>query len=158
AGAKERLALVQIFGEIRQAQCVPVLLKVVAGGDDTLRQAALAALLPFDDAEIAAKVISLDSRFSKDTRSVAQSLLTSRKTWARQFLHAVDAGTIDKKSIPLDLVRKMSLHKDESIAELIHKHWGKLQGATTAEMQKQIDDYQNVIKKGTGSPYAGKKL
>ena len=159
AGAKERLALVQIFGEIRQPQCVPVLLKVVGStANDSLRQAALAALLPFDDPVIAAGVISLHNTFSKDTRQVAQSLLTSRKSWARQFVQAVDAGSIDKKSIPLDRVRKMSLHKDESIAAMIRKHWGKVQGATTAEMQKQIDDYQDVIKKGTGSPYVGKKL
>src|SRR5262249_36605738 len=120
ASAKERLALVQIFGEIRQPQCVPVLLKVVADpGNDSLRQAALAALLPFNDDDIASKVISLHNSFSKDTREVAQGLLASRKTWARQFIQAVDAGAIDKKSIPHDLVRKMTLHKDERIGELI---------------------------------------
>jgi putative heme-binding domain-containing protein len=159
ASTKERLALVQIFGEIRQPQCVPVLLKVVAGtGGDRLRQAALAALLPYDDADIAARVISLHNGFSRDTRAVAQSLLVSRPNWARQFLQAVDAGDIKKKAIPHDLVRKMTVFRDERIAELIRKNWGQVQGATTAEMQKQIEHYQDMIKKGTGSPYAGKKL
>ena len=159
ASTKERLALVQIFGETKQPECVPVLLKVVAGpANDSLQQAALAALLPFDKADIAARVISLHNSFSKDTRGVAQSLLASRKSWARQFLEAVDDGAIKKKVIPLDLVRKMTVFKDERIAELVRKHWGQVQGATTAEMQKQIERYQDVIKKGTGSPYAGKKL
>jgi putative heme-binding domain-containing protein len=150
---------VQIFGEIKQPECVPVLLKVVAGpANDSLQQAALAALLPFDNADIAAKVISLHNSFSKDTRGVAQSLLVSRKTWVRQLLESVDTGAINKKAIPLDLVRKMTVFKDERINELVGKHWGQVQGATTAEMQKQIERYQDVIKKGTGSPYAGKKL
>ncbi len=159
ADAKQRLTLVQILGEVKHPGSVPVLLQVISRpGDDRLHEAALSALLPFDDPAIGAKVVLLHNSFSKDTRGVAQSLLASRKTWTRQLLQAVHAGTIDKKTIALDLVRKMTVHKDDAIAELIHKHWAKVQGATTAQMQKQIENYLEVIRKGNGSPYAGKKL
>src|SRR5712691_7426447 len=57
-----------------------------------------------------------------------------------------------------DTIRRMTMHRDERITQLVAKHWGKLQGATTAEMQKKIVRWQQVIGDGTGSPYEGKKL
>lgn len=55
-------------------------------------------------------------------------------------------------------MRKLTLHRDEKITQLIGKHWGKVQGATTAEMQKKIAQIQEILSKGKGSPYPGKKL
>jgi putative heme-binding domain-containing protein len=159
ADAKERLTLVQILGEVKQPRSVPALLQVVADArDESLRQAALASLLPFADPAIGASIIKLHSRLSPDSRGVAQGLLASRSTWTRQLLEAIDASKIDKSQVPVDLVRKMTAHKDEAIASLIQKHWGKVQGATTAQMQKEIERWHATLRQGTGSPYAGKKL
>jgi putative heme-binding domain-containing protein len=159
ADAKQRLALVQILGEVKEPRCVPVLLHVLAQTrDDRLCQAVLAALLPFDDPAIAAGIVKLYPLLSADSRSIALGLLASRKTWTRQFLQAVDAAAIDKRSVPPEVVRKMTAHRDDVIAGLIRKHWGNVQGATTAAMQKQIEHWQTTIRAGTGSPYAGKKL
>jgi putative heme-binding domain-containing protein len=136
-----------------------VLLQTIgATADASLRQAALASLLPFDDPTIGTSVIKLYARLSPDSRGVAQGLLASRKIWTRQLLEAVDAGRIEKGMVPVETVRKMTAHKDERITALVQKHWGKVQGATTAEMQKQIERWQTAIRAGTGSPYAGKKL
>src|SRR5262249_39974210 len=41
---------------------------------------------------------------------------------------------------------------------LVARHWGKVQGATTAEMGKRIERYERVLRGGTGNPYSGKKL
>jgi len=159
ADTKQRLALVQILGEVRETRCVPVLLQLVSqGGDEGLRQAALGALLPFDDPGIATGILKLYPRLSADSRGVALGLLASRKTWTRQVLQAVDSAAIDKGSVPLHVVRKMTAHRDDVIVALIRKHWGNVQGATTAQMQKQIEHWQGAIREGSGSPYAGKKL
>jgi putative heme-binding domain-containing protein len=73
-------------------------------------------------------------------------------------LEAVDAGKLKREDIPADVLRRMTMHRDDRIGQLVGKHWGKIQGATTAEMQKRIGHWQQVVTSGTGSPYPGKKL
>ncbi|MBM4069246.1 MAG: c-type cytochrome [Planctomycetes bacterium] len=159
ASRKQRLELIPILGEIKQPAGVPVLLRVLeTSADADLCRAALGALLPFDDPRIAARVLAAHNQLPAEVRGAAQGLLASRKDWARDLLQAVDAGKIDKSAMALDMVRKLTIHRDDKIASLIDKHWGKVQGATTAEMSKQIDRLRGVIAAGAGSPYAGKKL
>jgi putative heme-binding domain-containing protein len=159
ADANERLQYVQVFGEVRQPQCVSVLLDLVAQtNDEPLRLATMTSLQTYDDARIAATVIGLYGKVSDDGRSVAQTLLASRRAWARELLDAVDAGQIDAKSLPLDVVRQLTVHRDEQIAAAVARHWGTVTGATTEEMQQQIARLTDVVRSGSGSPYDGKKL
>ncbi|HEV3004640.1 MAG TPA: PVC-type heme-binding CxxCH protein, partial [Pirellulales bacterium] len=159
ADNNERLQYVQIFGEVRQPQCLSVLLDLVAKtNDEGLRMAALTSLQPYDDPRIPLAVIGLYGGMSDDGRSVAQTLLASRKAWARELLQAVEAGKIDAKSVPLDVVRQLTVHRDEQIAAAVARHWGTVAGATTEEMQQQIARLTEVVRAGSGSPYDGKKL
>jgi putative heme-binding domain-containing protein len=155
----ERLQYVQIFGEVRQPRCVPALLGLLERTrDDNLRLAALAALQQYGDAAIATTVLRLYGGFSDDARAAAQTLLASRRPWAVTLLEAVDVGKIDKAGLSADVVRKLTVHRDERITRLVSKHWGNVEGATTAEMQKQIERLEGVLRTGSGSPYRGKKL
>jgi putative heme-binding domain-containing protein len=157
--SNERLRYVQIFGEVKEAKCVPILLALVSGArDEALRMAALTSLQLYGNPEIATSVILSYSRLTDDSRPVAQALLVARKPWVVQLLLAVEAGKIDKATIPLDVVRKMTVHSDPRITRLVDKLWGKVEGATTAEMQKQIERLTGVLRGGKGSPYPGKKL
>jgi putative membrane-bound dehydrogenase-like protein len=159
ADGSERLQYVTILGQVDQPRAVPVLLKVLeTTRDDNLRLATLTALQPYNDPKIGATVVSLYPKFSDDARSAAQTLLASRKAWARLLLDAVDRGEVDRASVPADVVRQLTAHRDERIASLVAKHWGSLQGATTAEMKAQIDRLETVVRTGNGSPYAGKAL
>ncbi len=155
----ERLQYIQIFGEIRQPRCVPLLLGIVAKApEDSLRTAALVALQSYDDPRICATVLQLYAQLPGEVRSVAQNLLAGRRTWALQLLQTVDRGRIDRAAVPADLVRRLTAYRDERIAVLIDKHWGKVEGATTAAMQKQIERLEMILGSGKGSPYPGKKL
>ncbi|HQU43160.1 MAG TPA: c-type cytochrome, partial [Pirellulales bacterium] len=155
----QRLQYIQIFGEVRQPACVPVLLELLqATSDDGLRTAALAALEKYEAPEIAATVLTLYPQWTDDVRSVAQSLLASRKGTTLALLEAIDAGKIDATTIPLDVARKLTVHRDPRIAALIARHFGNIEGATTAQMQEQIAKLSDTIRSGSGSPYAGKKL
>ncbi|HEY7153992.1 MAG TPA: PVC-type heme-binding CxxCH protein [Gemmataceae bacterium] len=159
ADAGERLQYVQILGEVKQAKAMPVLLGVVENTrDDGLRMAALTALQPYDDPAIARTVVRLYGSFNDDVRDVARTLLASRKAWALTLLEAVDRGTIDRVALPVEVVRKLTAHRDDRIARLVAKHWGKVDGATTAEMKQELTRLEDVLRRGNGSPYPGKKL
>jgi len=157
--AVKRIEYAQVFGEVQQPKCIPVLLQTLSKTtNDKLKMAILTALQAYKADDIAKTVIRLYPGFSPDVRAVAQTLLVSRGNWNRRFLKAVDAERIDKSTIPLDVVRKMTLHDDRPIAALIKKHWKDIQGATNAEMQKRIAGYRDVLAEGSGDPYVGKRL
>lgn len=157
--AAERVALIETFGEAKQPRCVPVLLKVIAGKEpDAVRHAALGALQAYRDPAIGAAVVRLYPQLAGAVREAAETLLTSRKEWGVQWVEAVDAGKIMPRAIPRDTVRKLLLHRDDRLHELVRKHWGDVKGATTAEMKKEIDRLVVVVSTGTGDPYAGKKM
>jgi putative heme-binding domain-containing protein len=155
----ERLQLVQIFGQVQEPKCVPVLLGVLTGArDDALRLQALAALQAYPDPRIGETVLGLYSKLTDEGRAAALAALASRKTWTLKLLEAVDQGKVEKAAVPLDVVRQLTVHRDARITELIARHWGKIDGATTAEMQAEIARLDGVLRGGTGDPYAGKKL
>lgn len=155
----DRVELVEIVGEAHRPGCVPGLLKLLAPLEpEPLRRAALGALSSYKDDEIGAAVVKLLPQMTGDLRDTAESLLTSRRVWSGQLLAAVDSGQVEPKSLPTATLRKLLLHKDDSIAALVKKHWGDVKGATTAQMQKEIERFTAVVGSGNGSPYVGKKL
>ena len=159
ADAKKRAELIQVFGEVNQPQAVPALLKVLESTKAAaLQKAVLTALQRYSADNIGRAVLKVYPQFTEEVQSVAQTLLASRKAWARQFLEEIDSGRIAADSISLDLVRQLTFHRDERIAELIKKHWKDLEGASTAEMQQQIELYSAALAEGKGDPYKGKEI
>ena len=155
----ERIELAQTFGEVNEPKSIPVLLKALSqSSDDEFRMTVLTSLIPYSDPSIGEQVVQLYARFSQDVRLVAETLLVSRAKWTVQLLEAIESGYIDRKSIPLLVVRKMTIHRNNRIAELVAKHWKDIKGASTAEMQQQIQDFSQLIGSGKGDPYSGKRL
>ena len=158
ASASKRSEYAGIFGEVKHGNAIPILLKTLENtADDGLKSVILTSLQAYPEPGIAAAVLRQYANMNEDVRAVAQSLLVSRKSWAIQLVEAVDRGEIAASSLPLDTVRRLTIHRDEHLAELIQKHWSKIDGATTGEMQQQIDRYSEILN-GAGDPYPGKKL
>ncbi len=158
ADASERLQYVQILGEVKQPSAVPVLLQLINNSsDEGLKMAALTALQIYDAPQVAQTVLAAYPAFTDDVRSVAQTLLVSRKSWALELLAAIDAGKISPKSVPLDVARQLTVHRDQRIAAGVKKHWGQLDGATTAEMQQQIARLTAVVEQARPRPTLARK-
>jgi len=159
ADTKQRRQLIEVFGQAPQASAVAPLLAIVRDAkDDSLRTASLTALLVYDEPRVAQTVIELHNQMSADSRAVAQSLLASRKSWALQFVSAVDSGQISKDKVPMPAVKKLLLRPDAQLAAAVRKVWGEVQGETTAAMRQQVDQLSDVILQGSGNPYNGKQL
>ncbi len=120
AAVKERLQLIEIFGEVAQPSSVPILLSLAEHDSDSrIKTAALAALTLYDEARIGTAVVGLYPHLADDPRSAADTLLSTRKNWSRELLEAVDAGRVDPRQIKPEVVRKMTVHRDARIAALI---------------------------------------
>ena len=159
ADKNQRLECIQILGEVKQPETVPVLLKVIGNpADQALHKAVLTALQPYDDERIAGEVLAAFGKLGPDARTAAMALLASRPAWSLQLLEAVTAGKIAKGAVAPDVINKMKQHRQPRVVELVNQQWGLEKKPTTAEMKKQIDHLTGVIRQGIGSPYEGQKL
>ena len=158
APAGKRAEYAGLFGEVKQGKALPILLNTLSQtADDGLKAAILTTLQAYGEPTVASAVLAQYRNFNEDVRSVAQSLLVSRKPWAIALVDAVDRGEIVPSSLPLDTVRRLTIHHDDHLLGLIQKHWGNVEGATSAEMQGLMERYTTVLA-GAGDPYPGKKL
>ena len=159
ANSADRLQFIEIFGEVRRPEFLPVLLNVVQNESSSeLVSAALTAMQAFDDLRVGQTVANRFLQIPAESRLVAETLLASRSVWAEELLTAVDAGKIPTEEISDAGLRKILLHQSSTIADLIAKHWGRIEGATTEQMQADIRRLTNIINSGSGNPKKGKPL
>lgn len=159
ADSGKRQQLIQLFGEVREPAAAAVLLRVLSKtADDAVKAAVLGALPGYADDRIPEIVLKQYGQMQDDVRNLAQALLVSRPLWALQFVHAVDKGEIAANSIPPETVRKLTILRNDQLAEHVKKLWGDVEGASTADMQHQLEHYFQVLADGAGNPYPGKKL
>ncbi len=155
----ERLDFLRVFGETRRSEFIPVLLEIVAKEQDQdLLAAALTSLQAFDDLRVGQQVVARLKQIPGDARLVAETLLASRKVWAKELLQAVDAGSLKPADVSDAALRKITLHDDAKIKELVGKHWGSIAGATSDDMKKEIARLLEMLGQGSGNPYKGKQL
>ena len=154
-----RRQFVEVLGEVRQRKFVPTLMKLVkAEADPSLVAAALTSLQSFDDADVGNGVIQRFPQLNDESKLVAETLLAGRMPWAIAMLNAVDTGSIKPELVSEAGLRKMLLHDNETIAALIHKHWGSIAGASTEEMKTETTRLTALLNGGSGNPKKGKPL
>jgi putative membrane-bound dehydrogenase-like protein len=155
----DRLQYIEIFGELRRPEFLPVLIGVVQSDSDAeLVSAALTAMQAFDDLRVGQAVVANFLRIPDQSRLVAETLLASRPVWAIELLQAVDAGKIAADQVSDTALRKILLHNSDQINELVARHWGQIAGATTEQMQQEIGRLTQILNSGSGNPKSGKPL
>jgi putative membrane-bound dehydrogenase-like protein len=155
----QQLQVLQVLGEVRCPECVPVVLRLACQSpDNALRAAALAALTAYDDHSIPAEVLKSYADMSDDVRAAAQGLLVTRRAWASQFLEAIEASTIDARTVPREVVERLSFLGDSRIDTVAARLFGPVASATPAELRARIDRLAMVIRSGSGIPKPGKQL
>lgn len=155
----ERVELIEILGESKVSRCVEPFLKLLAANEpDVIKKASLGSLQAYKDPKIAVEVVKLLPKMTGEVRDVAESLLVSRHEWSQHFAASIADGRVPPKSVPLATVRKLLLHRDQRIAQLIKESWGPVTGATTEKMRQEVDRLVNVVTTGKGDPYPGKKF
>ncbi len=157
-----RLACLRILGEVDVPRCVPVLLAVLRNDRvGAVRQEALAALARYPDAKIGRVVLELyPARLPEadGVRAAGHNLLASRPAWSRQLLEAIDAGKINPRSLPIEVVQKMQLHRDREVVRLLGKHFGRVRPDSPREKQREILRLARVLRAGKGNAAAGRKV
>jgi putative heme-binding domain-containing protein len=159
AGEGDRLAMIDLLGELVDPAGLGPLLGLAAGGEgDAIRSAALRALARFDDPSIPTKLLPLYPRESEPWRHRVRDLLLGRARWARALLSEVDRGRIAAEEVPLDEVRRIAALGDPELDRLVRKYWGTLTGATPEAKLAEVRRLNNDLRAGTGDRERGRAL
>jgi len=161
ARTEDRVRCIRVLGETPQPQGVPVLLEQLRTAPDLVRVEILTALQRYDDAATGKTVLDLVAVGLPDStgvRGAAYNLLASRPLWALDLVRAVDAGKIRSSSIPAEVVRKVNLHPNEQLRQLVKKHWGRLSPATSQEKQMEMRQLIRLVRGGAGDPLRGRTV
>ena len=154
-----RLALLEALGDVGKPACVPALLHLIGGSElEAVQLAALGTLQRFDREEIAAALLRHYPKMSSRLRARTSEVLLSRKSWARAFLHEIDAGHFAAKDVPSEQLRIVALHKDRALDDLVRKHWGNIRPGTPEEKLAEMRRFSNDLRAGSGNPIAGHEL
>jgi putative membrane-bound dehydrogenase-like protein len=95
--------------------------------------------------------------FTPQARAAALRILLSRADSTRQFLDAVDKGTMTLSELALDQKQALAAHPDAKIAERAKTLLAKGGGLPNADRQKVVEEFLSVIKK-SGNVASGKEI
>lgn len=150
----ERLALAEVFGEVRHSEALPVLLQLAAKSKDAaLRKEAIVSLQIYDDASVPAAILPIVAELPADGQLAALALLGARKEWAERLVQAVAKGALQKKLVPAEVVEKLRAH--EALGTAIDEIWGRRVSLAKAEVDEKIEKFSRAIQSGQGDPFAG---
>ncbi len=153
----DRLALIAAVGETRNVKVIQPLLKLFLHADRaTLRSASLASLARFQDPNIGTTILDHYEALERDLRGAARQVLCSREDWARQLLQKIDKGQLDPNEIPYRELPLLMNHQDETIRQLVQKHWGSVRLVTPYEKRQRMLEIGRLLAAGTGDVVRGK--
>ncbi|HYV26719.1 MAG TPA: PVC-type heme-binding CxxCH protein [Candidatus Eisenbacteria bacterium] len=166
AAEVDRIAVMEILGQLGQPDSVPVLLAILEKSkSEKLRAAALAALQRFPDPHIAQRLLEFYPTFGADLRNRVRNALCSRSVWARVLVNGVEASRIAPTEVTFDQLRQIVLLNDAPLNQLIEKRWGKVQSESPEEKKNFINELRLVLKpsgaagrSGAGNALEGKML
>jgi putative membrane-bound dehydrogenase-like protein len=125
---------------------------------DSAKLAALDVLAAYETPTVSNALLDAYGTASKDVKHRIRDVLFSRPGTALAFLAAVDTGKFKSDDVPVDQLRRLSIHKNEQIDSLVHKHWGNIGPGSTEEKLATMRRFNNDLRAGTGHPASGKLL
>jgi putative heme-binding domain-containing protein len=154
-----RLALLAILDELAGDDCMPVVIKMItAEQPEAVEMAALKLLGRFSDESITNVLLVNYANMTPALKARSRDALFRRPDSTRAFLSLVDKGTIPAAEVPLDELRRVSLHDDAELDALVRKHWGNIQPGTPEEKLAVVRRLNNDLRAGAGDPSSGHLL
>ncbi len=159
ADASQRLAMIDLLGELRDPTTIDLLLRLATGeAPAPIATAALNALGRFEAERIARTLLDAYLQRNASWRGHARDILFSRSAWVRAFLDAIDARRIDPSEVPLEQVRRIASLGETELDKRVHKHWGQLTATTPEVKLAEVRRLNNDLNARPGDPSRGRLL
>lgn len=154
AKPEDRLLYARSFGELKNSDAVPVLLKAATTDRSAdLRKAAFASLAAYDQDGIASATLDSLPKLPETVRAAAFALLSSRAKWTSALMTALQSGKLSLSLVPGDIADHLRMSGDKTVSDAAGKLFPK---ATTGyDFKKKLAEVEAALKQGAGNPYQG---
>ena len=112
--------------------------------DDKLNVAAAQGLSKYDDPAIGRSLVSRYGKFRSPFRPQVISILSSRKSFAKELLMAIQKGKIPRDDLSAFQVRQIHSFEDKETSALVAKVWGEVR-ETTGEKRELIRGLKETL-------------
>lgn len=154
-----RRQLLEICGQVRSAELLSVLRRVLeTEQDDLVLATAIAAIQNYSEESIASEVLKRTGSMKQESWLAAEALLASRPSWSAAFVSAVRMGDVAKEKVSDAAIRRMAMHSNAELRKAIEEIWGPISGPTPAQIQEELARVGTELAQGTGNPKVGKQL
>jgi len=160
----ERLAYIEILGQIEVPSSVPVLLSIVKDNkySNAIRIACLETLGHYKNDIIGqevAEAYDFKLRADMDLRASAFRLFATRAEWAKEFLVKIrDTKEVKKGEVPVDIRRQFKLLGDDNLSAEVDALWPNVRLVSSEEKLNEVNRIQMALSQGSGEPVSGERL
>ncbi|MCA9229757.1 MAG: c-type cytochrome [Planctomycetales bacterium] len=156
----ERLTpALNLLGEFGDATTALVVLGLFENSTtDEVRFAALNALTRWESSDVTQSLLTHYPGATPELAARIRDVFFTRPRSALEFLKRVDAGDFNPQDVPLDQLRRLAVHRLESIDSLVLKHWGNIGSGSPEEKLATMRRYNNDLRAASGDPIQGKAL
>jgi putative heme-binding domain-containing protein len=116
-------------------------------GDPELRVDAVRASARFDDPAFTEAILSRWNDLKDGERYESITVMAQRPQSARRLVDAVNKGTIDRSSVPVQTIRQILGYGDAELSTRIAERWPELR-AVAPDRRKRIDELKRQLHGG----------
>lgn len=156
AGVAARSNALASLLQAKDAQLVPVLHQLFK--DPLFRIAALRGAAAFEDSKTPAAILQVYPSLTASEKNAALSTLSSRISYAKALLAAVEKDTVPTKDLTADIVRQLRTLKDPAINDQVAKNWGVARETEASKVTEIAQLKALVQSKGYGNAQRGRVL
>ena len=156
----DRIAMIELIGQLARAEDLPVLLDLLAHpGSRGTQLAVLAALGRYQEATIAASLLAAYRSGEPAVRQRILALLCSRPPWARELVAAVARGAVSAKEISPAHAQQIAQLSDPALLGRLEAVWGRVPRTGSPEKMRRIAEVRGLLPEGDkGNAARGKPI
>ncbi len=160
-GTDQRLAAANALIAAEQDEVLRPIAKIfdeAAPGTVELRGQLLASLARLDDPEVGQFALHYYSQLPPDLQQKAIELLTQRPEWSKLLLTAIGDKQIPASVLNVNQARKLAESKDETVRELLAKHWGVVRDGRNPDRERVVAEMRAMIRQTPGDAVRGQAV
>jgi putative membrane-bound dehydrogenase-like protein len=154
----DRVRLATTFGEVPYPPAAAVLTRLVSEPNPELRPAVLGAASAYPDNALIQAILFAFTHLPQNEKTIALSVLTSRRPSAEALLDAVGQRQIEAKAVSREMQDKLRLLDNGSLAARVDQAFGAKTLVASSEVEREIGRVVGIIRTGQGNPYTGREI
>lgn len=139
---QRRQTALQLLSQAKDSQLPELLLELVTDG--AIATTAINALAGYDQPEIPSALLAVYQQLDPQSRAAALTTLSSRLSYARPLVAAMETNTVPANTVPAYVIRQIKSLGDEALLARLEHVWGTI--STASKVSPEVyQRYRSIL-------------